>query len=255
LLDLDAAFGLNLEPGGRVAAWTNRVDNGTGRVFVKQDRGRKEPGSGRPTLLERDPLIGNKPAVEFRQQELVNHDEDAYDALIQGGGYTWIAVMRVFDQRVGLKDVNTVFGNLRSGGNYEGLWSNLTDDNRLWTGARNGLTFGRFDVNNPMVLGPRLATGQYYLTASRLPSGTGSVSLELYANSLKAVAREVYPVNPAANSSKMVIGQERDAIQHPGQEAFDGAVARLLIWSRPLTDEEFERVMTSLAAYYRIRLD
>ena len=66
----------------------------------------------------------------FRRQELVNHDEDAFDHLLTGSGYTWIAIMSVYKQVVQLKDVNSFFGNLKNGGMYEGIWGNVTDDNR-----------------------------------------------------------------------------------------------------------------------------
>ena len=56
---------------------------------------------------------------------------------------------RAYDQVEGLKDVNSFFGNLKNGGNYEGIWGNVTDDNRLWIGSRNGVTFGRWDGTTP----------------------------------------------------------------------------------------------------------
>jgi len=48
--------------------------------------------------------------------------------------------------------------------------------------------------------------------------------------------------NPKADASKLAIGQERDAIQHPGKESFDGEIARFLLWDRPLTDAELKAV-------------
>ena len=50
-------------------------------------------------------------------------------------------------------------------------------------------------------------------------------------------------MNPAANSSKLAIGQERDATNHPGRESFDGELARLLIYDRPLTQVELGETM------------
>jgi hypothetical protein len=49
-------------------------------------------------------------------------------------------------------------------------------------------------------------------------------------------------VNPLADASKLAVGQERDAIQHPGKESFDGEIARFLLWNRPLTDAELKAV-------------
>ena len=50
----------------------------------------------------------------------------------------------------------------------------------------------------------------------------------------------------------MAIGQERDAIEHPGKESFDGEIARLLIFDRPLADAELESKITELKKQYGI---
>lgn len=250
VLDLDAAKGLTLEDGDHVAGWRNQVATSPAKDFVKRDEGRKEAGSGRPTLRKAIPELKGKPALVFLQQELVCLDEDAFDGLSTGKGHTWFAVIAVRDQRVGLKDVNSFFGNLRNGEKYEGLWGCLNDDNTLWWGARNGLTFGRFDANNPQVLGPKLESGKFHLVAGRMGAGEGTVKLELFSNSAKPVAAVDFPVNPKADPSRMAVGQERDAIQHPGVESFDGEIARFLIWERPLEDGELAAAMELLRATY-----
>ena len=189
----------------------------------------------------------------FRQQELVNMEEDAFDHLTRGKGCTWISVMAVYEQRVGVKDVNSFFGNLRNGAKYEGLWGCLRDDNTLWTGARNGLTFGRFDQNNPLVLGSKLEVGKYYIVAGRMAAGTGAVKIDLFVNSAKPVGTGMFPVQVDANPSRMAIGQERDAIEHPGKESFDGEIARFLIYQRPLTDQELSEAIRHLALHYGMK--
>ncbi len=236
--------------GEKVAAWRNQVTTSPAKNFVKRDEGRKEPGSGRPVLRREVRELRGKPSLVFLQQELVCLDEDSFDSLSSGKGHTWLAVIAVHEQRVGVKDVNSFFGNLRNGEKYEGIWGCLNDDNTLWWGARNGLTFGRFDVNNPQVLGPKLETGKFHLVAGRMGAGEGTVKLELFANSPKPVATADFPVNPKANPSRMTIGQERDAIQHPGYESFDGEIARFLIWERPLTDAELVTAMDMLRRMY-----
>lgn len=220
-------------------------------VFVKRDEGRKEAGSGRPTL--RKSAVGDKPSLIFRQQELVSMDEATFDGLTTGKGHTWIAVIAVYEQRVGLKDVNSFFGNLRNGGKYEGVWGCLDDDNTLWWGTRNGRSFGRFDENNPKVSGPVLEQGKFHIIAGRMDAGTGTVKLSLFVNSPEAVASGNFPVDQEANPSRMTIGQERDAIEHPGHESFDGEIARFLIWERPLDDKELATTMSQLAAEYRAK--
>ena len=113
ILDLDADKGVEVEDGDRVVKWTNQVATFAARDFVKQDEGRKEPGSGRPTLKKSVAAIGGHDTLVFKRQELVNHDEDAFDHLLTGSGYTWIAVISVHKQIVQLKDVNSFFGNLK----------------------------------------------------------------------------------------------------------------------------------------------
>lgn len=249
-LDLDAAKGLTLEDGNKVAAWENQAPGAKAKLFVKQDEGREDKGSGRPSLRTAIPGLGGKPALVFRRQELVCMDEDAFDGLTTGTGHTWLVIIAVHPQRDGLKDVNSFFGNLRNGEKYEGLWGCLNDDNTLWYGVRNGLTFGRFDKNNPQLLGPVLETGKFHLIGGRMAAGTGTVKLELFTNSAKPAATGEAPVEPAANPSKMAVGQERDAIEHPGHESFDGEIARLLIWERPLTDKELADAFTELQSAY-----
>jgi hypothetical protein len=254
ILDLDADKGVEVEDGDRVVKWTNQVTTFPARDFVKQDKGRKEPGSGRPTLKKSVEAIGGHNTLVFRRQELINHEEDAFDHLLTGSGYTWLTVISVYDQMVQLKDVNSFFGNLRNSGMYEGIWGNVTDDNRVWIGSRNGITFGRWDDNNPMVLAPNpLEEGRYYVVAGRTGAGTGEVQIELFINEPQAVASGPFPVNPQANSSKMAIGQERDATNHPGKESFDGELARFLVFERPLTDDELRQTMDSLKKMYAIR--
>jgi len=256
ILDLDAAKGVQVEAGDRVACWTNQVASFAARDFVKQDKGRKEAGSGRPTLKKSVAAIGGHNTLVFRRQELVCHHEDAFDHLITGSGYTWLAVMSVHQQVVQLKDVNSFFGNLRNGGNYEGIWGNVTDDNRLWIGSRSGVTFGRWDKNNPMVLAPEpLKENRYYVVAGRMGAGTGQVPIELFINDAEPVASKPFPVNPVANSSKLAIGQERDATNHPGRESFDGELARFLIYERPLTEPELRQMVVHLKQTYAVASD
>lgn len=242
LVDLDARVGLTVDAQGRVTKWVNQAGPAEARDFVGQDQGRKVPGSGLPTA-PKDATEG----VGFAAQELVCHEEKALDGVVRGDGCTWIAVLRPAVQaKGGLKDVNSFFGNLRNGAKYEGLWGCLDDDNTVWWGARNGLTFGRFDVNNPKVAGPKLAAGKWVVVAGRLGAGTGEVSAELFIDQPKAVATAKFPVNPKADASKLCIGQERDAINHPGFESFDGSIRRFLLWNRPLTDEELQQALTAV---------
>ena len=237
MVDLDPAKSVVVDAQGRATSWKSQAGPAEARDFVGQPKGRTEPTSGLPSVVKEP-----RAALSFRQQELVCHDESAFDGLIRGDGCTWVAVIKVYPQRVGLKDVNSFFGNLRNGQKYEGIWGCLDDDNTVWWGARNGLTFGRFDINNPKLAGPKLAEGRFHVIAGRLGAGQGEVAAELFVNDLKPCATARFPVNPKADASKLAIGQERDAIQHPGKESFDGEIARFLLWNRPLTDAELKAV-------------
>jgi hypothetical protein len=250
ILDLDAAKGLTLGDGDKVASWRNQVASFTAQDFVKRDEGRGVAGSGRPSLRKDVAELHGQPSLVFLQQELVCMNEDAFDQLTTGKGHTWIAVLAVHQQRVGVKDVNSFFGNLRNGEKYEGVWGCVNDDNTPWWGCRNGLTFGRFDVNNPQALGPVLEPNKFYLVAGRMSAGQGIAKLELFINSAKASSAVDFPVNPKSNPSRMAIGQERDAIQHPGKESFDGEIARFLIWDKPLDDDALKKVLEILRKKY-----
>ncbi len=250
LLDLDADKGLVLEDGNHVGSWANQVKGTKASLFVKRDEGRAKKGSGRPVLRKAVKELNGQSALVFRQGELVSMGEDVFDGLTTGKGFTWFCVLAVHEQRVGLKDVNSFFGNLRNGGKYEGLWANVRDDNTLWTGGRNGLTFGRFDQNNSEILGPVLEKERFHLIASRMGAGTGKQTIELFVNGTKPVTTAAFPVRAEGNPSRMVVGQERDAIEHPGKESFDGEIARLLIFERPLDDAELELVMDLLKKRY-----
>ncbi|MDF7806439.1 ThuA domain-containing protein [Pontiellaceae bacterium B12219] len=259
LLDLDANVGVETEEGDFVRAWHNQEGSGAADVFVKQDAGRKVAGSGRPRLKNTVPEIGNNSTLIFEEQELINRDEDAFDHLVTGQGYTWFSVMCVYKQQVGKKDVNSFFGNLRNGPPYDGFWGNLMDDNRVWMGTRNGLPMekkGLWDEQtNPLIAGPSpLEENRYYLVMGRMGAGQGVVDLELFINSADPVARKPVPVNPEANPSKLAIGQERDAVNHPGKESFHGELARFLIYERPLTDTELKTMVQYLMEKYTIQV-
>lgn len=257
ILDLDADTGISASDSDRVESWDNRITGAAMQSFHRQDEGRPVPGSGRPTLIRNVREINNHNSVLFLKQELVNDHEDATDHLITGSGYTWVAVIKPHTQVGLLKDVSSFFGNLRNGENYEGFWGCFADDNRVWTGSRNGITFGRWDENNPMIIASTpLDTTHFYLLAGRMESGTGTVNIHLYINDLATPkASGKFPVNTKANASKLAIGQERDAVNHPGVESFNGQIARMLIYDRPLNKSEMKEVQRQLQKTYALRLD
>lgn len=90
-------------------------------------------------------------------------------------------------------------------------------------GARNTLEKGLWGENNPhVIVNESLEKPRYYLVMGRMGEGVDTVRIELFVNSTSRAAEGAFPVNPNAKPSKMAIGQERDATNHPGHESFDG---------------------------------
>jgi len=264
ILDLDADQKVVANEKNEVLKWTNVVPQSLAQDFSPKDYGIRitDPGSGRPMLKNNIQEIKGHNAIVFKEDELINEREDVFDYLITGSGYTWFTVLKPYKTQSSeeqtefglhrLKDVNSFLGNLKNGGNYEGIWGSFNDDLTVWCGSRNGVTFGRFDQNNPKISGKQLKENQYYVIAARMGSGTGEVTIELFVNDTKPIASGKYPVNIHANPSKLAIGTERDATNHPGSESFDGEIARLLIFERPLKDAEMNQILNYLKSNYGI---
>nr|WP_068892382.1 LamG-like jellyroll fold domain-containing protein [Pedobacter panaciterrae] len=254
IVDLDADQGVVTSQENKVEKWINQSSTPAVKEFVKRDEGRKVKGSGRPSLRSKLAELNGHNTITFVKQELVAHDEDAFDHILTGSGYTWLCILKAGKQSGELKDVNSFFGNLKNGGNYEGIWGGLNDNNSIWMGSRNGITFGRWDNNNPKVTATSvLKFEKYYLLIGRMGKGTDTVMLSLYLNNgLVPVVSHPFPVNKLANSSKLAIGQERDAIEHPGTESFIGEISRFFLYDRPLSDQELNKTAKTLKKKYGI---
>jgi hypothetical protein len=63
-------------------------------------------------------------------------------------------------------------------------------------------------------------------------------------------AAQVFALNPHANSSKLAIGMERDATNHPGAESLHGELAQVLIYERLLDDMELSNAINALKQTY-----
>lgn len=250
IVDLDADIGLTIEDGEKVSAWENQVRESPARLFIKRDEGRRQPGSGRPTLVRAVPALDGHNTLRFAESELVCMNDDAFDSLTTGSGHTWIVVLAPAVQIGRVQDVNVFLATAKNGPQFEGLLAGLDDDNTPWFSPRNGRTYGRYDANNPRVAGPALQRGHFHIVAGRLGTGTGEVAAELFVDGATPAAAATFPVNPAANPSRLAIGQERDAIDHPGLESFDGDIARVLIYARPLSTRELSSTINALKLLY-----
>jgi len=253
IVDLNADKGV-VTDGDLVEHWQNQVTSFVVKDFSKRDEGRSVLGSGRPRFVKKVEALKGHGTLMFNKQELINMDEDAFDHLVIGSGYTWFSILKAGKQSGELPDVNCFFGNLRNQPNNEGIWGGFNDDNSFWMSSRNAVTFGRWDKNNPYVTSKEIVIkDRYYLIMGRMGKGTDTVMLNLYLNDgSKAIASTPFPVNVKANSSRMAIGQERDAVQHPGRESFVGEMARFLLYDRPLTDVEMVKTAKKLVSYYGI---
>jgi hypothetical protein len=252
ILDLDADKDVTVVEDDLVINWKNQVSDFPAQDFAQRDKGREVPGSGRPSLKKNIAELGGHNSVVFREDELICMDGDAFDHLITGGGYTWFFVMNAYAQVGKLEDVSVFFGTLNcdDGKDCEGFWAGFEDDSDLWTGPRNGVTFGRYNDDNPKLMGPRFEENKYYVVAGRLGAGTGTVMTDVFVDSAVPFGSVEFPVNPDADASVLAIGTERDAWSHPGQESFDGEIARALFYERPLTDDEMAQMMTALKEIY-----
>jgi hypothetical protein len=253
IVDLNADKGV-VTDGDLVEQWKNQISSFVVKDFSRRDEGRSVPGSGRPRLVKNVDALKGHGTLVFNKQELVNMDEDAFDHLVTGSGYTWFSILKAGKQSGELPNVNCFFGNLRNQPNNEGMWGGFNDDNSFWMSSRNAITFGRWDQNNPYVTSKEIVSqDRYYLIMGRMGKGTDTVMLNLYLNDgSKAIASSPFPVNVKANSSRMAIGQERDAVQHPGRESFVGEMARFLLYDRPLSDAEMAKTAKQLVSYYGI---
>lgn len=259
LVDLDADRGVTLETRpdlageghrmGEVSAWGNQVKGG--RIINFRNF---RPG-GRPALRGPVAELNGHHAIVFDEDELVNSAEDALDHLTTGSGFTWAAVIaghRQVPTRAPYKDVNAFFGNLKNGPEFEGVWAGFDDDNAVSMNPRNSRSFGTWNRDNPKLTGPRLEEGRFHVVAGRLGAGRGAVIAELFVDQPTAVDRAPFVVVPEADPSKLAIGQEREALDHPGKEAFNGEIARMLIWERPLSDPELASVIRHLKSRYGV---
>jgi hypothetical protein len=254
MLDLDATKGLKLNSVGRVLSWTNQVKTATAKIFKPNPIGRKNPERGIPSFLPKEKSVGKYPTIQFRCQELINHKEDVFDKLTQGTGHTWIGIIAVYDQTSDRSNTHAFFGNLCNGEKYEGFWGVIHDDRKFYVGTRNGINFERNGINNPEILSKTiLEKKRLYLVAGRMAAGTGEVKVELFLNSHIPENQRMTPVNPKSNPSKMAIGQERDATNHPGAESFDGEISRFLIYDRPLSGSELQQLTNELIKHYGLK--
>lgn len=267
LLDLDANKSVTVENGNKVTRWLNQAPTNAAQVFQSTDHGREVtnaplanrgvdllgPGSGRPTLLSNIADLNGNNSISFREEDLVNLEENAFDHLNHGTGYTWLAVLSRDNQRwpsEDIREVNAFFGNLRNGNPFDGIWGGFDSQNRIWASTRTLNASGRDATGDDWIIGPAMPEKEYFIAAGRLGAGQGTQAMELFINNADAIASVPVSINPNGNPSFMAIGTERFAVNHPGRESFDGEMARFLIYERPLSDLELQQTIANLQDKY-----
>lgn len=296
LCDLDAAKGISRDGNDLVYKWENQaVPVGhPGRNFVERIYADRPSPMGRPVYKTNQ--INGKPSLAFRGNpapgvitgdDLINMDgPDVYDHLIQGAGYTWIAIIKPYAQ-ISLindsdpgRDINILFGNLKNGDNgkcqFCGMWAGVSTStdrpNYFWAGNRgdddfsagapyegqpysnNGTGHYRTD-GNPHVHAGAMSLNKWEMVGARMGSGAGDVWIETFMGKSGAILAKkpwrVYPTyGPEEDADMMAIGTERDAANHVGLESYDGEFARFLIWERPLADAELKQALHALDSLY-----
>ena len=261
LLDLNADKDVSVETDSLVISWESQLPNAASLEFKYTDEGRDSIGSGRPILNRNaEDLIGHS-SIIFKEDELINDNDSAFHGLITGMGYTWIVVIKPYNQRRGKGNYpQAFFGCLRNsappqneGGQFAGFWGSFYIDGKVWMSSRNGVgEFSRGGYNTPEVLGPYLPINNWYIVSGRQAVGAPNtlVDLNLFVNDPSApIATGKYPVS-TWEPSRMAIGTERNAINHQGGESFDGELARILIYERPLSMQELKITFNYLKKQY-----
>ncbi|MCB1124567.1 MAG: hypothetical protein KJT03_23645, partial [Verrucomicrobiae bacterium] len=247
LCDLDAGQGVHKDASELVFRWENMAVPPThpGRNFVERVYSNRPSPEGRPRFRSANKDLNGKPSLIFRGKpadgshlgdDLINMDgPDVYDHLTQGSGYTWVAVVKAYEQfsplrGYGGQDVNIFFGNLRNAGgdtcDWCGFWGGISSDpeydHYFWAGSRGDDDFTGFTGKSghyradgtPHVFGKPMKN-QWRIVAARMGSGTGRVEIEVFMDT------DVKPINTApffvesdpslTNPDIMAVGTERDA--------------------------------------------
>tara|TARA_B100000809_G_scaffold64771_1_gene61423 strand:- start:277 stop:702 length:426 start_codon:yes stop_codon:yes gene_type:complete len=94
-----------------------------------------------------------------------------------------------------------------------------------------------------------LSAGGYNILVGRLAAGTGNQTAEIFVDSATADSLPaVIDIDGATDSEVLVVGYERPS----GGEGFEGDLARLLIYNRPLSDAELTDTGLALGTLYDI---
>ena len=98
VLDLNADIGVTTEEKNMVTTWTNQAPHAKAIDFTATEEGRTKTiisqevlGTGRPTLLRQSQEINGHDTLIFREDELINDNDEAFHGMMTGGGYTSVS--------------------------------------------------------------------------------------------------------------------------------------------------------------------
>lgn len=220
--------------------------------------------SGKPRLLQNVDAINNHNALKFELDELHNDNDAAFDGLHTGSGYTWFVLVKPYPQSTNGAAPNAFFGCLRNtadpqreGGNYSGFFASFEEKGKVYVSSRNGEDGGLWPGGGKTVrVETSYSSNQWTILAARQGAGSPNqmVNLEVFLNGVNSpVASGNYKISPSGSTyepSRLVIGQERNARNHMGQEGFKGELARFLIFDRPLNANEMSSIYDYLHQTY-----
>jgi hypothetical protein len=225
--DLDAELGVTVA-GAEVTAWDNQASSGGDDVSTNRGAPQLVPGP-----------LGRSAVYLSDGARLAGTNVNAFTSIMQGSGHTWFVVVKP-DLQSGNQTKNAVFGTLMGSGPWSGIVGHVSG-----TDAPLVVNYMVRASSDVFVTGTTdLYDEEWHIIGGRLAEGTGSVLAEVFVDMPVAEASASAAIPGAC--AELTIGAERSG----GNEAYDGALARLLIYNRPLSDAELKQTMSALYAKY-----
>ena len=233
IMDLNADVGTDASTiGDEVSEWENQVEGSGDDVETNS--------AAFPTLVEGP---NSHHAVRLADgARMVGSDPDAFDDIMLGTGHTWFAVVKAPEQDHGAK--NAIFGTLTNANPWTGVVAHVAHDGggvsvgNYMTRPTGSDVFARgvTDINDD----------EFHILAGRLEEGLDEVAAELFLESATPEAESFPIIIEESDSDEIAIGAERSG----GGEHFDGDIARILIYDRPLSESEMNTTGGELAILY-----
>ncbi|MDD5705600.1 MAG: hypothetical protein PHR35_06720 [Kiritimatiellae bacterium] len=236
IIDFNADAGVVSDANG-VSAWSNQIADAMEDAVVQTENNKK------PVLLSA--AVNGHSALRFDSGDsdglagdaLAGDSETALDPLMRGIGYTWFVVARS-DGPSG--ESGAIFGSLLNGAPWSGLSALIA-----YPGGAVRHPFRTADEYKASGT-YSVADGSYHVLAGRASAGLAPV-ITVYDNSPSALGCVTGTTTGIAESGPLCIGAWRTGLFNT---LWHGDLARILIYNRPLPDEELTTIGRSLAVTY-----